>query len=54
MEIRLTAIENISEVLHLEHTFVFGLFGNQIRSTWKVLKCGVGEDGEDKLDRPRK
>ena len=26
-------------------------FGQQIRNTWKVLKCGAGEAGKDKLDR---
>ena len=28
-----------------------GRFGQQIRNTWKVLKCGAGEGGEDQLDR---
>jgi hypothetical protein len=33
-----------SEVLHLEHMVLkLGCFGQQIRKTWKVLKCGAGE-----------
>jgi hypothetical protein len=28
-----------------------GRFGQQIGNTWKVLKCGAGEDGEDQIDR---
>ena len=30
--------EETSKILHLEHGF-----GQQIRNTWKVLKCGAGE-----------
>ena len=33
--------EEISEMLHLE--LKFGHFRNQIRITWKVLKCGAEE-----------
>jgi hypothetical protein len=37
-----------SKMLHLEHNFLYmvlkiGRFGQQIRNTWKVLKCGDGE-----------
>jgi hypothetical protein len=28
-----------------------GRFGQQIRNTWKVLKCGVVEGLDDQLDR---
>ena len=39
--------EKASKVLHLEHSFYMvlklGRFGQQIRNTWKVLKCGARE-----------
>jgi hypothetical protein len=28
-----------------------GHCGKLIRNSWKVLKCGAGEEGEDQLDR---
>jgi hypothetical protein len=27
-----------------------GRFGQWIRNTWKVLKCGAGEEWKDQLD----
>jgi hypothetical protein len=34
-------------MLHFDHSFCVVLklerFGQQIRNTWKVLKCGAGE-----------
>ena len=36
--------EKSNKMLHLEHGFVkLGRFGQQIRNTWKVSKCGAGE-----------
>jgi hypothetical protein len=38
--------EETSKMLHLEHGFCMvlklGCFGQQIRNTWKVFKCGAG------------
>jgi len=38
--------EETSKMLHLEHGLMvlkLGCFGQQIRNTWEVLKCGAGE-----------
>ena len=38
--------EETIKMLYLEHGFMvlkLGRFGQQIRNTWKVLKCGAGE-----------
>jgi hypothetical protein len=42
--------EETSEVLHFEHSSVYGA-GNWTGNTCKVLKRGAGEGWKDKVDR---
>jgi len=34
---------NIPPIMIINRIYILGNFGQQIRNTWKVLKCGAGE-----------